>query len=342
MGPGLTTAPARPPSATAPVPAQIRDAAVIYVSGKGGSGKTTVAAAIGLAAARTGRRTIVCELAGADRLPRAFGQAPAYGRETPLAPCLWAVGIDPEQALREWLRRQPGGAVADAVLGRSPAFAQFVAAAPGAKELVTIGKVLDLAGRSPVHVEERPFDLVVVDAASTGHAIGMAAAPGTVGNTAGTGAVGDQARALREVLSDPAATAYVGVSLSEEMSTREVLDLDRGLEDAIGRRLDLIVVNAVWPDRFSDAEASRLSELDAEAGDRFPQLRAALTAHRRARHDAAGVRWLRERARCPVITFPYVFAPTLGPAEYETLAAGLTASRTTIRVSSPEAGSLRS
>src|SRR3954467_9255322 len=90
--------------------ALLRDRAVLYVTGKGGVGKTTVAAALGLAAARTGRRTIVCEVAEQDRMSRAFarhGVRPE--QEVMLAPDLWAITIDPSKALEEWLPRQRGG-----------------------------------------------------------------------------------------------------------------------------------------------------------------------------------------------------------------------------------------
>ena len=84
---------------------------LLYVTGKGGVGKTTVAAALGVAAARAGRRTIVCEVAEQDRVSRAFrreGVVPET--EVQLADNLWAITIDPQQALEEWLGKQVGGA----------------------------------------------------------------------------------------------------------------------------------------------------------------------------------------------------------------------------------------
>lgn len=302
-----------------PVERLLREKTVVFVTGKGGSGKTTVAAALGIAAATWRHRTIVCELGGAAHIGRAFGRLPGTGGETQLMDRLWCMSLDPREALREWLRLQPGGRLADAVLSRSPPFTHFVEAAPGAKELITVGKLLDLAGRGPQGARAAAYELVVVDAASTGHALGLLAAPGSAGEVAPMSRVATQARALRDELADARATGYVGVSLPEEMSVREVLELERGLADAIGRQLDLIVVNGVYPDRFSEEEAERLRAL-ATRSHSAGALQAALREHHRARIHIEHVRSLRAQARAPVITLPYIFEPAMGPEEYERLA----------------------
>jgi Anion-transporting ATPase len=290
---------------------ELLEHSLLYVTGKGGAGKTTVAAALGLTAAARSRRTVVCDLAGSDQLTGAFGQPAARHEAVALAAGLWSLSVDPQEALEEWLRRQPGGAAAVAVLTRSEAFAHFVAAAPGAKELVTIGKAIDLARP----VSDPPFDLVIADAPSTGHALGMLDAPRTLGEVARLGSVGGQARELGEFLRDPALAGYVGVALPEAMPVEEVLELDQHLPDTAGRPLDLIVVNGVYPDRFSDQEAEQIRRV----AQRFPIARAALAQHRRARAHAAQVARLREHARAAVVTLPYLFVPRLGPAEYRAL-----------------------
>jgi Anion-transporting ATPase len=284
---------------------------LIYVAGKGGAGKTTVAAALGLAAAGSGRRTLVCELAGAERLADAYAR-PADG-EIKLAKRLWALSVDPQAALIEWMRGQPGGAVAAAVLGRSQAFAHFVDAAPGAKELITVGKLVALAR------DDDAYDLVIVDGPSTGHALAMLSAPRTVGGVAPRGPVATQARGLHDFLANAERTGYVGVSLPEEMSLHELLELEDGLHEAVGHGTDLIVVDGVYPDRFSNAEAERLQEL-AGRGVAAGPLHAALFEHRQARVHAERVRRLREQAQAPVVTLPFVFATELGPADFELLA----------------------
>src|SRR5918912_1514819 len=93
-----------------------------------------------------GRRTIVCEVAEQDRVSRAFARRGVRPEiEVELAENLWAITIDPQRALEEWLRRQLGGGPAVRVLSHSSTFQYLVAAAPGAKELITVAKVWELA-----------------------------------------------------------------------------------------------------------------------------------------------------------------------------------------------------
>ena len=304
------------------------DRAFVFVTGKGGCGKTTVAVALGLAGAASGRRTLVCELAEQRTLQRAFGIALDRRGEIRLGPGLWYLSIDPREALVEWLRAQPGGAVAATVLGHSTGFAHFVAAAPGAKELVSIGKAVDLIRPSRERAGPGRYDLVIVDGPASGHALGMLSAPRTMAEVARVGPIGSQARKLRTFLADDETTGYVAVALPEELPVREALELEQKLPSATGQGLHLIVMNGMYPDRFSDDEAARLGELASRPGAPWA-LGAALSQHRRARRQSRQLAWLRERVHAPVLSLPYLFVPALGPPEYEALGRELVAPSST-------------
>ncbi len=301
------------------------DRALVYVTGKGGVGKTTVSAALGLAAAARGRRTIVCEVAEQDRVSRAFARhGVRREQEVRLAENLWAISIDPTAALHEWLGRQLGGTALRLITGSS-AFQHFVAAAPGAKELITIAKVWELAQVERWDSANRTYDLVIVDAPSSGHGLAMLRAPSTFGEIARVGPIRRQAFKIRDMLADPQRTGYVAVALPEEMPVNETLELGDRLQDAIGLGLDSIVVNGLYPARFSSKEADvlRAAAADGLGPEARGAVMAALAEHARAKAQRSHVRRLKRDAAAPVHTLPFLFEAEVGLEEYATLAVKL-------------------
>jgi anion-transporting ArsA/GET3 family ATPase len=306
------------------------DKRLVLVTGKGGVGKTTLAAALGLAAARRGKRVVLCEVAEQTRLAALFSADPAGHAETELAPGLFTVSVDPEEAKQEWLRYQLKSRTLAGVLGGSRLFGYLTAAAPGLSELVTIGKVWDLA-----QLERRTgggtFDLAIVDAPATGHGLAMLRAPSTFSAVARVGPVARQAEQIDRSLRDPAHTGVITVALPEEMPVNETIEFERALRRELGIAVDAMVVNAVHPARFDGREARALEAAVAAAdgsarGARAAAraaLAAALSEHRRARAEHAQVRRLRRAASAPVVTLPRVFEPELDRADLERLSVEL-------------------
>jgi anion-transporting ArsA/GET3 family ATPase len=295
---------------------------LVIVMGKGGTGRTTVAAALALGAVARGRRTIVCEVGGQSRIPGLLqpgAPAVAPGAERRVAPGLWATTIDPDAALREWLERQVPRAIAAPLL-RSGAFSAFVGAAPGARELVAITKVWELGSARRWRRGEEPYDTVVLDAPASGHGLGMLRTPRTYAELARVGPIASQSRAVAAALGDPGRTRLVAVALPAELPVNETVELESALGAALGRDLDAIVVNGLWPRRLSVAEAGRLGALADPA-----LRRTVAAATQRVRTQQTHLARLRREARARILTLPFVFTPDLGIADLRTFSTRLDA-----------------
>lgn len=297
---------------------------LIYVTGKGGVGKTTVAAALGLVGARAGKRTIVCEVAEQERISTTFGIPKVGYRETEVAPNLSAISLNPEEAKQEWLRYQLPSDTLARVLGHSRIFQYLSAAAPGLNELVTIGKLWELAQLERKTPAAAPYDLVIVDAPASGHGLAMLQAPHTYAEVARVGPIRRQALRIHSFLVDPAATGVVVVALPEEMPVNETLELGERLRSEMDMGIDSVVVNGLYPERFTGDEAQTMESLDGRGS---PAARAAfgaaLAEHRWARSQRSQLRRLRRGADAQVATLPYLFEPELSAGELEKLSAEL-------------------
>jgi anion-transporting ArsA/GET3 family ATPase len=293
---------------------------LVFVTGKGGVGKTTVATALGLVAAGRGKRTIVCEIGAQGRLASMFGLPELGHRERELAPGLSGISIDPEQSKEEWLRYELRSSTLAGLLGHSRLFQYLTAAAPGLQELVTVGKIWELAQLQRKTAHAAPYDLVLVDAPSTGHGVAMLRSPRTFAAVARMGPIQRQAMKIHSFLANPKLTGVVAVALPEEMPVNETLDLGGRLRKEMNLRLDAIVVNALYPERFAAEDARALESVDGGGSPATTAaLRAALSEYRWARAQRQQLRRLRRGAQAPVLTLPYLFEPELRAPQVEEL-----------------------
>jgi anion-transporting ArsA/GET3 family ATPase len=303
--------------------ASLLDRRLLVLTGKGGVGKTTVSAALGVLAADRGLRTIVVEMGEQHRLGELFGVLPEQaGAETKLRENLWSISIDPDRALLEWLQSL-GGRVSGRVLASSGTFQYFAAAAPGAKELISMVSIWKLT-ESRRGARKRPdgYDLVILDAPATGHALGMLHSPQTFGAIARVGPIASQTKKVGELLSDPARSAYLAVALPTEMAVTETLELQDGLQEQIGRSLDGVIVNGTLPRRFSAAELTRIESLNASDPVMRSAALAARAVHDRANFQHNQLARLRRRD-FEVHPLPFLFVAELDLPAIERLAGHL-------------------
>jgi anion-transporting ArsA/GET3 family ATPase len=156
------------------------DKRLVFVTGKGGVGKSTVSLALGLAAARRGKRAIICEISSQEHASRVLHRAEVGYHEVEIADGLWNISIDPDEAMREYVLLQLKVRAMRDLLFRTPIFTYLAAATPGLRELVTIGKIWELALEDRKVKKGRRYDTVIVDAPATGHGIGFLQTPTSV------------------------------------------------------------------------------------------------------------------------------------------------------------------
>lgn len=295
---------------------------LVVVSGKGGVGRTTVATAFGLAAARRGRRALVVEVAGQSRVPRLFGAEPhAEGAETPLLPGLTSLSIRPQRVLEEYLVLTLKVRAVAERLADSKAIGYLTAAAPGLRELVTLGKVWHLTEQTLRDGSPR-FDLVVVDAPATGHGIGLLRAPRQYAEIARAGRIGDEARSVQALVTDRSRTGIVLVTLAEEMPVNETIDALGWLHEA-GLDADCVIVNGLAADVFTDGEEAALRGLTGLGETGAAAVTAALPQIARRREQSSELCRLREALDVPLVELPLLSVPAIDPDAVAQLAGRL-------------------
>jgi anion-transporting ArsA/GET3 family ATPase len=303
------------------------DRRLVFVTGKGGVGKSTVAMALGMLGARRGHRTIVAELASQEQVQHTFAHGGEGFAEVELEDGLFTISVDPVHAMAEYLHLK-AGAVGH-LLNSSRLFHALAMATPGLPELLSLGKVWELSQLERRTQGAEVYDFVVVDAPATGHGLGFLRTPRTFADIARVGPIARQARTIADTIDDAEFTAVVAVCAPEEMAVNETLALREAISE-IGLELAAVVLNSLYPARFTERELAELeAALDGSASPLARSaVRAALSEHARAESQREQVERLRAALEEPLIELPYLFRARIGPAELAELADALEPSLT--------------
>jgi anion-transporting ArsA/GET3 family ATPase len=300
------------------MPLDLLDRKLLFVTGKGGVGKTTVAASLAMLAAERGKRTLVCEVDAKGNLADFFETDPIGFEARAIQPQLFAMAMETEESLKEYLRLQLKLPLL-AKIGPLARTFDFVAnAAPGVKEILTIGKLC-------YEVRERHYDLVVVDAVASGHVVGQLSAPQAINELVQVGLVRSQTGWMLDLLNDHRVTGTVIVAAPEEMPVNETIELAERIRSETDVDLSAVVVNRVLPELFGRREEEvfdrlRQPELVGVLADRLggadptPVFDGAELAVTLRRTRAGHLTRLRESLPdgLPVLYVPYLFTRSHG------------------------------
>jgi anion-transporting ArsA/GET3 family ATPase len=300
------------------------DKRLILVLGKGGVGRSTVAAAIAGQCAARGRKTLLYETNANDRFGNYFDKPPVGTEPVQLADKLWAVNATPASALAEYGMMVLRFKSVYEMVFENRVTKAFLRAIPGLDDYALLGKAwyatTDEKRGKPV------WDTVVFDMPASGHSVSMLKVPWVIVDTVPEGPLTRDARSVKALLTDQARTAAVIVTLAEEMPVNEAIELEAKLI-ALGIVPQQLVVNQVYPDRVPTGTplGRVLDSLIVDAGAAaLPPVLSAITAHASMSRDrrALNAHYLAElarRAKTPIVELPMLFAKTLGPAHVRQL-----------------------
>lgn len=256
----------------------------MIVTGKGGVGKSTVTAALALVAARAGKRVLVCEVNAQERIAPLLGAERSGAVIREAAERVFTVNVTPHEAMREYgIMVLKFRTIYEAVF-ENRLVRYFLRVVPSLAELVMLGKILNEARAEE---DGRPrWDLVLVDAPATGHAVQLLRVPSALVDTVPAGPLRNDADWMEAMLVDPERTSVAIVTLPEEMPVNEAVELDQQVRGVLGMHRGAVFVNAMPEARFGPGEEARLAALAGAPPPLGPAARAARLQALRAEQAA--------------------------------------------------------
>lgn len=235
---------------------------LIFLTGKGGVGKTTVAILLALVASQMKKRTLLAEMYSTERVAPYFGLNEIGHQEIPLAPYLTGINLDPQKCFEEYILMQIHFRKIFDVFINNRFVTSFLNAVPGFNELLMVGKVFDLERTRKGKLSREPlYDIIIVDGLATGHGLSSFEIPYVVNRMVRVGPLHRRSQQMIDLLSDRDRTAFSVTTIPEEMPVSEAIELVRKVQAKLGRPMGPLFLNRMRDMVLTDGELSRLQKL---------------------------------------------------------------------------------
>ena len=291
---------------------------ILFITGKGGVGKTTISAALAYAAAKRGLNVCLIEVAHSTNMRFIFGEDFPVYKETQVEPNLTVLTLEPFQALQEYVGLQLKIGFAAKYVLNNRLLNYFLNTAPGWRELITVGKIWHVYDMKKGRSKEPKFDVIVVDSPATGHGLSFLRVPSVFMNIIRMGRMQGQTADVQAMLTDPKISLLNVVTLPEEMPVNESVTVLNTARDELKMPTGFTFINSIYPPLFDEAQQKMFDEFqeDEEAMQKF---RACFPDRGKAVFEALGQRTCRaaqsrhyvdlvnEKIGPPVIRIPHLY-----------------------------------
>lgn len=299
------------------------DKRFVIVSGKGGTGKSTVCAAIAMAAAAQGKRVLVAELNVRPQVPRMFGVQPPGNEPYPVLDGVAATNIVPAEAMREYGVMKLKFRRLYRLVFENDLMRRMTRMLPGLNELLILGKLMHMESETKGRKRRPTWDMIVVDAPATGHGVSMFRVPRVILDTIPKGPLAEDSRRILELLHDEQRSSFNIVSLPEEMAVREASELTGKLTDVLEIPPGFLFMNAVWPAVLPRQERNLVRTFQDAVRGRDACTDGVLAslneAEARREHQDPMLAQARETISLPYVELPFVFAEQFGVEQIRVL-----------------------
>lgn len=298
------------------------DQQFLFVVGKGGVGKTTVAAALGLAAARKGKRVLVAMANAKERLSTLLEVEPIGPHNQNVAPNLDAVNMVPQHALEEYGLMVLKSRTLQRAIFDNRIVTALLRGTPGIEAWSMLGKAF-FHTKESLEDGRRRYDLVILDAPATGHGLDMLRVPKVIVDVAPPGLLRREAEDALSMFRDPSRCGVVLVTLAEDMPANETIELHQAVVSELGMHPHTLVVNQVLPRLFAPGERDAVVGLATKVGEGSPLHGLALAGRTRAIREGVQEQSVAKLASAlpelPRVTLPMLFTPEFRRESIESL-----------------------